>query len=314
MTTDGNIIQTTEISFPLGKSGTEEIGIDCCQVLIFDNDTHKRLDSRLFFNMDEALDGKLEATSGTGEKIIVLLCNLPERIPEWEDVLNIKALGKVSVALENESFRRPVLSGCADFVAGETVRVELRPLTARIRLREICCDFRGTAYAFENIKDVRVYLTNVNADSGLIPRDTGFGTGTTGQRYLNNGGLCLPDCTGFREKGLIFRELGKDVGMDPVQAGLDFLCYANTNTEEAFGRPLTRLVIEGKIAGKTWYWPIDLCKMVNGGIKPGENYDIRLKLLRTGTDNPDTPVRLKDGEIKLEIEQWNEKEKYPVYF
>ena len=102
--------------------------------------------------------------------------------------------------------------------------------------------------------------------------------------------------------------------MDMVETDMEFLCYSNPNTEEAFGCPLTRLVVEGSILGKTWYWPIDLCKMVDGGIKPGENYDISLTILRTGTEDPDLPVRLTESEIEMEITQWNEKENYPVYF
>ncbi|MGN0190418.1 MAG: hypothetical protein ACI39U_02060 [Candidatus Cryptobacteroides sp.] len=265
--------------------------------------------------MAEIADGQVYATSGEGDRKIVLLCNLEDSFPSWQDMLSLPALQRVSVRLEDESLQRPVLSGCASVRAGETATVMVRPLSARIRLREICSDFRDTAYAFEEIGSVRVYLSNVNADSGLLPfQDSGSGAGGPGRRYINIGGFSAEDCAAFRDRRLIYAELDGSVGMDPVKTDLEFLCYANPNTEEAFGCPLTRLVVEGSIAGKTWYWPIDLCRLVDGGIKAGENYDLRLTIRRTGTDDPDTPVSLGDGEIKMEVEQWNEKESYPVLF
>ena len=151
-------------------------------------------------------------------------------------------------------------------------------------------------------------ISTVNADSPLFP-DRSYG-----RRFINNGSLNPLDINGFNDKSLIFRELGPNVGMDPVVTDMEFLCYANPVTEEAFGCPLTRLVIEGKILGKTWYWPIDLCKLQENGIQAGEDYEISLTILRTGTDDPDTPVRLVGGELEMEIVQWKEKENQPIYF
>lgn len=298
------------ISFNAGKSPSlsRDIGIDRIQVMVYNDDAFSNLDSRMFFTPGEEFDGKLCVSSGSGNKTFVVACNLHEDFPRWENLLSLNGLGKVRTKLEDESLATPVLTGYARAEAGKESRIEVKPLTARIRLNRICCDFRGTAYAFEQIHGLRVYLTNVNADSPLLPDGPG------GKRFINNGALNPLDLAAFRDRSILCREAGIDVGMDMVETDIEFLCYSNPNTEEAFGCPLTRMVVEGSILGKTWYWPIDLCKMVDGGIKPGENYDISLTILRTGTEDPDLPVRLTEGEIKMEITQWNEKENYPVYF
>lgn len=286
----------------------QEAGISQIQILVYNDDSRKLLDSRMFFEAEDGFEHLVCATSCTGNKEIVILCNLPRTFPEWADVLSIHSLERLVTGLETESLSFPVMSGSAKVSAGGEVVIMVKPLTARIRLREICCDFRGTAYPFEEITDVKVYLTNVNADSPLFP-DRSYG-----RRFINNGSLNPLDINGFSDKGLIFRELGPKVGMDPVVTDMEFLCYANPVTEEAFGCPLTRLVIEGKILGKTWYWPIDLCKLQENGIQAGEDYEISLTILRTGTDDPDTPVRLVGGELEMEIVQWKEKENQPIYF
>lgn len=300
------------ISFKEGRASplSRDIGIGRIQVMVYNDDAFRNLDSRLFFKPGENFDGKLCVSSGTGNKTFVVACNLPEDFPQWENLLSLNGLGKVRTKLEDESLSSPVLTGYARAEAGKESRIEVKPLTARIRLDRICCDFRGTAYAFEKIHGLRVYLTNVNADSPLLPEGAEGG----GRRFINNGALNPLDLAAFRDRSILCRDAGIDVGMDPLETNLEFLCYSNSNTEEAFGCPLTRLVVEGSILGKTWYWPIDLCKMVDGGIKPGENYDISLTILRTGTEDPDLPVKLTEGEIKMEIKQWNEKENYPVYF
>ena len=292
------------------KSGNliNEPGIREIQILIYNDDARQYLDSRTFYEAGDGYDNIVCATSGNGMKEIVLLCNLPRTFPDWADVLSLPALKRLTTGLETESLSHPVMCGCAKVRAGEQVEITVSPLSARIRLREISCDFRGTAYPFEEISDVKLYLTNVNADSPLVP------DGSAGRRFINNGSLNPLDITGFRDKGLISRELGCRVGMDPVTTDMEFLCYANPFTEEAFGCPLTRLVVEGKILGRTWYWPIDLCKLHPGGIRAGENYDISLTILRTGTDDPDTPVQLVGGELEMEIVQWKEKENQPVFF
>jgi len=199
------------------------------------------------------------------------------------------------------------LVGKADFDAGEDFSVTLSPLMARIRLKELSCDFRGTAYQFEELTDARVYLTNVNADC----RVTGE---TGGSRFINNGGWNESDAVKFSSPEILCREIEGNVGMDFRELNLDLYCYPNPVGEESFGQPFTRLVIEGFVKGHRWYWPISINGLGEGGIRPNESYSLKVCLRRSGTEDPDFAIRLEKDELVMEVEKWDEKENYAVAF
>lgn len=275
-------------------------------VFIYEDDAYARLDSYQSFSSGA---GKLKVSSGSGEKVAVVLGNIGDGLPQWEKVLSLKALSAQCSSLENEGEDSPVLRGMAHFVAGENLNITLRPLLSRVRLRSLCCDFRGTAYAFESLENVKVYLTNVNAECPLVEGTEG------GVRIVNGGALNLGDLLRFRSPEIVYRELTESIGMDPVETGVSLYCYPNPATEEGFGSPFTRLVIEGTIQGKTWYWPININTIgEGGGIRAGESYDLSVMLRRSGTSDPDTPIGLSEAELKTEIVQWNEKENYRIIY
>lgn len=283
----------------------ESFSAEKYDVFIYEDDAYGRLDSYQSFNSGTE---KFKVSSGSGKKVAVVLGNMRNGFPEWEKVLSLKTLSAQCSCLENEGEDSPVLSGMAHFVAGESLEVKLRPLLSRVRLRSLCCDFRGTAYAFQNLENVKVYLTNVNAECSLLE-----GT-ENGVRIVNGGALNRSDLLRFRSPGIVYRELSGSIGMDPVQTGVSLYCYPNPATEEGFGSPFTRLVIEGTILGKTWYWPINLNPIGEEGIRGGESYELSVMLRRSGTEDPDTPIGLGEAEIKMEIVQWNEKENYRIIY
>ena len=81
------------------------------------------------------------------------------------------------------------------------------------------------------------------------------------------------------------------------------------------GSPFTRLVIEGKIQGETWYWPIDINRDEAGvGIERNSRYVFDIILRSKGTKDPDTPASPEMTEIKFETRKWKEKDGYHVEF
>ncbi len=274
-------------------------------VFIYEDDAYARLDSYQSFTPGA---GEHKVSSGSGKKVAVVLGNIGDGLPKWEKVLSLKALSAQCSSLENEGEDSPVLSGMAHFVAGENLNITLRPLLSRVRLRSLCCDFRGTAYAFESLENVKVYLTNVNAECPLVEGTRG------GVRIVNGGALNRSDLLRFQSPGIVYRELPGSIGMDPVETGVSLYCYPNPATTEGFGSPFTRLVIEGTIQGKIWYWPININTIGEDGIRAGESYDLSVMLRRSGTSDPDTPIGLNEAELKTEIVQWNEKENYRIIY
>ena len=298
---DGNRTETLIRVTGAGRS----FNINRCDVLVYDDDVFGRLDSYSSFTGSPET---LKVSSGSGGKRLAVLCNLPDGQPEWPDVLSFRSLSGLSSLLENEAEDSPVLVGLAQVKAGDDCEVELRPLTAKVRLKELCCDFRGTAYQFEELTDIRVYLVNVNAECGLT------GSSSVGRRFINNGAWTEGDALGFRSPEIICREVDGSVGMDPVRLDLGLLCYPNDTVEESFGRPFTRLVVEGRIKGRKWYWPVNVNPIGENGIASAECYNISLTLRRSGTDDPDTAIGIEEAGIKMEIERWNEKENCTIVY
>ncbi len=277
----------------------------CCDVLVYNDDKFGRLDSFTHF------DGKgevFQVSSGGGKKTAVVICNAPEGSLKWENMLTLQSLSGVCFELEKEGASDPVLVGKADFEAGENFSVTLKPLMARIRLKELSCDFRGTAYQFEELTDARIYLTNVNADCSV----TGDGQG--GCRFINNGGWNEADAVKFSSPEILCREIEGSVGMDVRELDFDLYCYPNLGSEESFGQPFTRLVIEGCVKGHRWYWPISINGLGDGGIRSNDSYSLKVCLRRSGTEDPDSAIRLEKEELVMEVEKWDEKENYAVAF
>ena len=277
-----------------------------CDVLIYNADRFGRLDSYTHF---DGVQGEIQVSSGEGEKTAFVICNAPDGLLKWENILSIRSLASVCSGLEMENPEYPVLAGKADFHAGEDCSVTLEPLMARVRLKELSCDFRGTAYPFEELTDIRVYLTNVNADCSVT------GEEERGSRFINNGGWSESDAMRFRSPELLCRNVDGNVGMDPKRLDIDLYCYPNTCGTESFGKPFTRLVIEGKVRGRRWYWPINLNSIGDGGgIRRNSSIGLKVCLRRSGTDDPDFAISMDREELVMEIEKWEEKEDYAVVF
>jgi hypothetical protein len=74
-------------------------------------------------------------------------------------------------------------------------------------------------------------------------------------------------------------------------------------------------VIEGKVNGKTYYWPLNINRDRGGrGIERNKRYIYDIRLTRLGMDSPDMAIELYDNEVKMEVMEWEEKEEYSVRF
>ena len=121
----------------------------------------------------------------------------------------------------------------------------------------------------------------------------------------------------------IASEKGKKVILNPAPAQplsaelLSHLYLVTPNETEAEGpgSPFTRLVIEGKVDGTTYYWPININRKDGGtGISRNCRYVFDVRLTRLGHTDPDIPVETEDAEIIMEVQPWEELEEYGVRF
>jgi hypothetical protein len=85
--------------------------------------------------------------------------------------------------------------------------------------------------------------------------------------------------------------------------------------DEGPGTPYTRLVLEGKIKGETYYWPVAINRTGDGlGIEANTRYVFDFTIRRKGVRDPDTELYINGSETMMEILQWKEKEEYSVAF
>ncbi len=288
--------------------------IEKMDVFVFRDDWMQKLDCYQRFDNMKEWDGTV--VSGSGPRIITILANSPYERNDWLSLNSRSYLKNVTVRLEDET------RGCAA-TAGEIYAdteenglsgrkdLFLQPFASEVALNSISCDFTGRPYSGERLSGARVYLTNVNAESGILDE-----AGKAPRRIINAGRLCLEDMENFKEPDLLMQEIGEDIGRNPISPDIRLWCYQSAHPEESPGTPYTRLVIEGRISGRTYYWPIDINRDTDQepGIWRNRRYAYDVKITRKGSTSPDVPVKPEDISINQEVTEWKEIKEYEVTF
>lgn len=279
-------------------------------IFTFNDDPLQRLDS---YTRTSFHEGDVDVTSQKGSKIIFFCANGQRERYSWTDMNSLAMLGKTEADLTKESKDRPLMTGMCRATAGEKVtgEVVLKPLMSEVVLRSIRCDFTGRPYADAVLTDAKVYLTNVNARCSLNPGDT-----ILPSRTVNTGMLNESDMAEFSDPDMLFREIADEIGPKESRPGIVLSCYPNTGAEESIGTPFTRLVIEGKVEGRTFYWPININRSGPEGNGVGRNcrYEYDITIRRKGSESPDFAIGIADIDINMEVKEWEEKEEYGILF
>ncbi len=280
-------------------------------IFVFRNDRMQKLDC--YQKVEDPASWNNELVSSSGERIIAVCANSGMSASDWTAITSLSYLGNLSFSLENESIRHPFMCGLAEITAGNDSRnkaLYIRPLISIVEIRNIKCDFKGRPYAGEVLEDVRVYLTNINAECRIMEDSEILPT-----RIINAGRLREDEMAMMSDPGLIVRDIEGQIGEEGLRPKIQLICYPNNSIREGPGTPFTRLVIEGKIKGETFYWPMNINKENEGyGIGRNERYIYEITITRKGTKDPDIPVSKEDIDINFNIEKWNEKEDCEIIF
>lgn len=277
-------------------------------VLVFNNDRHESLNT--YQRFENWNSGMLKACSSGGDMTFTILANAQRERYDWAEIRSRSHLSNLMVCLENESRIHPAMTGECRGHAGEDVSVTLECISAEIHVRRLTCDFSSGSYSGCMIENPKVYLINVNAESpadGSVFRIP--------QRIINTGRADSGDIGKFKEADLIYQELESPIGSDGTERDIRLICYPNNVSEESPGSPYTRLVIEGTVKGKTYFWSFNIGD--NDGkpeIVRSCRYSYDIHITRPGTSDPDIPIEPAEGEIFMEIERWKEKDEYGVSF
>lgn len=189
-----------------------------------------------------------------GEKVLVAVANSP-----WPFRVGalafFEAAEQMSMRYDEEDAEAPVLSAVHPFLlpsrsAADTLTLDIRllPLLCRVEVCSVFRDFPGD----ERIEGPRVHLQTVNAAAELLRCD-GFRPTET----LDN-----PDL--LKSPELMRRPLPVDIGFFMQFPAVSLYAYPNDPEEGGLGTPRTRLVLEGRIGGRTCRWESDLPALRRG--------------------------------------------------
>lgn len=265
--------------------------IHYAHILTFNADSLGWLDS--YQHIDEIENREITIASTSGSKNSFIYVNVKLEEDELGKINTAEDLGNVLCHLENVQMGMLPMLGSAmhDQNSSSDREVVMKRLISEVTLNSISCDFSGTAYEGESITNARVYLTNVNAESSLS------GESRSIRRLINSGRLCQEDIEKFSDPKIIMRDLGADIGKEKMKAAISLYCFNNDSSEEGPGSPFTRLVIEGKIQGVTYYWPLAINRGEGGsGIVSNCRYAYDLTIKRKGSLDPETEVSVEDCE------------------
>ena len=280
-------------------------------ILTFENDRPCRLDSYQRISNFNGNIAYVESTSG--EKIIFLCSEGPHQRHEWSGIYSYNELYNKRSYLKHECPDHPTRTGECRVNAGDSSStVTLKPLISEVRIEAISCDFSGTPYAGESISGLKAYLINVNHSCPLA-----FSTPEKPIQIFNHGKLSDNDIKTMVEPNLLYAEITPYLGTNTLRPECRFICMPNFGTEGSPGNPPTRLVLEGKIKGHTYYWPINIGYEHDTNmfvVERNNRYTYDIHIRSKGTTDPDIPINIKSAEIKLNIEPWVEKKKYGIEF
>ena len=282
----------------LPSGNTTVRGLD---LLFFQEEPLEKLDA--WQHLPGSIGGRVEGVSSVEARKLAAFGNLPEGYG-WSDIRSYTSLKGKTFQLADEDPATPVLVGTAGLPEGSrrSCRITLKPMLARITLRSIACDFTGRSYTGERLQDVRAYLTYA------VDVYSPFDPDVVPASWVNAGRLDESGTAALSHPETVLRDVATSLG-GRIRPSLDFYCYPNPSDGTEFGQPVTRLVIEGRLRGTTYYYPIDL-----PGLKADVQYRMDVTLTRAGTTDPDIPAAA--GTILLEstVMDWDGREWNDVHF
>lgn len=277
----------------VGKANLQ--GLD---LLFFQDGPLYRLDA--YQHLDRVSGSRVTGTSSTAARKVVILSNYPADAYAWSGVRSFGSLADLPFRLADENPAAPMLYG--ESAAGTMGQVTLRPMLAKITLRSIACEFSGRPYVGERLQDVRAYLTYASQECRpFAPEDPPTS-------WLNAGRLNETETAELSHPEAVSQTLTASLG-GRIYPQAGFYCYPNPSDGTLFGSPVTRLVIEGKLRGTTYYYPIDL-----PGLEADVQYRMDVTLTRAGTTDPDTPAAAGSIRLECQVLNWDGREWEDIHY
>lgn len=256
----------------------------------------------LVFREDGSIDAYKQATSSpvsgvsctAGSRTIYAVANCPEGL---SSVKSLSELNARKFAFTNENLNGFQMIGNTTkriTAADGNASVTVDRAVAKIHFTNIKTDFQAPAYQGMAFKVTKIYAINV-VGNYQVTYPTTVAAPTVNKARLDASLAAGP-------KSLLLYQPATPTavtnGATATSVDKSFYVYPNYSTAEA---DKTRIVVEATLGGKTYYYPLTF----SNTIKANTYYDITsLVIKRPGSDNPNTPVIVKDCDFTVVVSDW----------
>lgn len=267
------------------------------------------------FNENGSLDAyRHSGTLGTGnfliettqgKKTVSVVANAHDM--SLGSILSYNDLVKVSSLLKNEKQKEFTMYGEAPCTVNENAEatVTISRLVAKIAVSGIKTDFAGTPYEGKELTDCKLYVINAHGKKQL------GNNGAGNPELVLNKYKCIPsDVSSMTQPVLLKDDLKVSVNDAVYNSPHSFYVYSN-ETDDV--KECTKLVLEGKLDGKVWYYPILVnqkgygYKSSNGhfGVRPNTYYSYGITILRQGSPDPNVPLDPGTLDLTINVAEWS---------
>lgn len=282
-------------------------------IFVYNLDGINALDSHSRQEFSGSFPHSLEIGTRSGTKKIIVLANWPEdELENWSRISRLDQILMARSELADDNPTRPRMAGTATIRAGERSNVSsvvsMQTLSTKIKIASIACDFSDKTYSGLRMENAKAYLTNVCIATTVSPDDNQICS------YMNIGGLSPGDMQSFRKPEYLFREIPGTVGEEKRITDISLFCYPSEQVSSQFGIPELKLVIEGTIDGKTYYYPMRISDFTNGAIRRNTTYIIDIRITKLGGDDSDSPLAAGSFTADVQVLPWRQSEQQIVDF
>ncbi|MCF0174750.1 MAG: hypothetical protein HUJ95_05345 [Bacteroidales bacterium] len=281
---------------------------DSVLILIYNNDHLRHLDSYCKLS---AKNGILRTASTPGEKILVAITGYMADSLDYRENLTYDALLKRNIDLRYDDCDRPVQIGTyiGKILGYNYIDLEMEEVMSRIVVHSIRADFKGKSYEGKSLKNLRIYLIDVNSRASLLGNSNPVS-------IVNSDGLSETDLAEFVNPDMLFCYPHEKVDTNLLRLDAKLYAYPDYGMHSQGAM----LVIEGTMDGKTYYYPFRINRGIYSGgaevsgIERGKTYTFDITLHSLGSECPYREIGPTELSVDLIREEWEVEDGRTVFF
>ncbi len=296
--------------------------INTLEILIFNNgagaengllEVYKNLSGSQLTDLSN-----IEITATTGAKKIFIIGN--------SHIGNtLKSITKYSdfEAIESSLLKENTQDFCMTYSSETTlapvteITAELTRMVARIKLGTLKTNFTGTSFEGKSLEDVKIYLLNAHSNKLLYN-----GEAAGSNSIFNYKRAATSDYESAEMEGILYEEINSPLSPSSEITSRFFYCYENLLASETASDRFTRLVIEGKLNGTTYYYPININREGFGyvettshkGVKRNASYSINCTITGIGSNDPDEIIENSTISVDITVTEWEDVDSAEINF